>query len=87
MTDYDHHHNSSACLQIGTGQPFTLHGSPRVRTRGLSGAVAIELGITSDGRPVTITVGSLEHLIDLESAVREAFCQGIVETDMQLVTP
>ena len=78
---------ASAALQIGTGHPFTLHGTPHVCRQGAPGAVVFALGTTSDGRPVTITVSSLEELIDLESTAREAFAQGIIQADMRLVTP
>lgn len=80
---------AAAALQIGTGQPFTLHGRPHVCTcaaSALAGKVEIELGTTSDGRHVIITADTLQELIELESAIREAFCQGRIQADMRAVT-
>jgi hypothetical protein len=62
-----------------------LYGTPRVHRRD-DGTIAVELGILPSGSPLTLDPASLEWLLDLESAAREAWAAGKVRAGTP-VTP
>jgi hypothetical protein len=59
-----------ARLSMGGGG-VSLRGVPAA-TAAAPGEAAVVLGYMPSGRPVTIATGSLELLVDLESAIRAA---------------
>ena len=84
---------ASAALRVGDHAPIPLHGTPAVDHRpGPAGEVTIIVGYmscgvpghTSCGKPVTITITSLEWAEDLESAARVAWAGGLCRGGMNL---
>ena len=83
---------ASATLRVGSHAPVPLLGIPVVSPDYKPGEVTIILGYmscgvpghTSCGKPVTVTIGSLEWTEDLEDACRVAFAGGVIRTGMHL---
>ena len=69
-------------LSMGDGFSTGVYLTPSAVTVTAPGEVVIMLGALPSGRPLTLTVTSLEWLDDLEEAVREAHAAGIVRAAM-----
>jgi hypothetical protein len=70
-----------ARVDLGGGYSCGLRGIPAAPAAA-DGTVTIVLGALPSGRPLVITVTSLEWLDDLESAVQVARARGVVEAGM-----
>ena len=82
---------ASAVLRVGDHAPVPLHGAPAADHGDHPGEVIIVVGYMNDpahpgcfGKPVTITITSLEWAEDLESAARVAWAGGLVQGGMNL---
>ena len=69
-------------LSMGDGFSTGVYLTPSAVDVAVAGEVTIMLGALPSGRPLTLTVTSLEWLDDLEEAVREAHAAGIVRAAM-----
>jgi MerR family regulatory protein len=74
--------SSSASVQAGAGVVLHLDLTPVPAEVTEPGHVMVVLGWTRTGKPVTLTVTSLEWLDDLEFAIQAARAAGVVEGEM-----
>jgi hypothetical protein len=73
--------NPPARVDLGGGYFCGLYGIPAAPAAA-DGSVTIELGRLPSGRPLFITVTSLEWLDDLASALQVAQARAVVEAGM-----
>jgi hypothetical protein len=69
-------------LSMGDGFSVGVYLTPCASPVTGPGEVVITLGLLPSGRPLTLTVTSLEWLDDLTEAVQQARAAGIVEGGM-----
>ncbi len=74
----------SARITLGPCEGGDLYWSPIAGQVPVEGTAAVILGWTVDGQPVVLATTSLEWLDELESAIRHARAQGIVQAGMTL---
>ncbi len=74
--------DAAARIDLGSGYSCNLYSVPAAPPVTAPGRIALVLGTMPSGRPLVVTVTSLEWLDDLESAVQMARARAIVEADM-----
>ncbi len=72
----------AARIDLGSGYSCNLYGVPAAPAAAGPGKVTLVLGALPSGRPIAITVTSLQYLDDLESAVQMARARAVVEAGM-----